>query len=79
VPDIATLVQARQLGRSGEGRRLREAAGLSLRELADAIGVEPGTLSRWETGRCRPRQRAALRWLTILDSLSSAGQVEAVR
>jgi transcriptional regulator with XRE-family HTH domain len=68
---VVELARARQLGRSGQGRRAREAAGLSVRELAAAVGVEAGTLSRWETGRCRPRADAALRWLTTLDSLAS--------
>jgi transcriptional regulator with XRE-family HTH domain len=49
---------------------VREAAGLSVRELAAEIGVEAATLSRWETGRCRPRRPAALRWAAAVEALS---------
>ena len=36
-----------------ELRRLRERAGLTLDEVADAMGVDASTVSRWETGRRR--------------------------
>lgn len=66
---ILLLSQARSLTRDGDGRRRREAAAISLRELALAINVTPSTLSRWETGRSRPRASAALRWAEALRSL----------
>ena len=66
---LACLSQARSLTQSDVGRRRREAAQISLRELADAIGVTPSTLSRWENGTSRPRACAALRWADALRSL----------
>ena len=42
--------------RLGENiRAYREKAGLTLRELADAVGVTHATLSRYETGKSTPR------------------------
>ena len=42
-----------------QGRRirfLRVAAGLSIRDLARAVGTTPGAVSHWETGRFVPRR-----------------------
>lgn len=44
--------RSRALG--AELKRLRDAASLSQRELADRIGTSPATLNRWETGRKPP-------------------------
>jgi len=54
------------LARSGEGRRIRERAALSIGEVAEATGVDPTTLARWETNRSVPRARAAMRWVDVL-------------
>ncbi|MFD9293195.1 helix-turn-helix domain-containing protein [Streptomyces sp. NPDC060030] len=40
-----------------ERRRLREAKGLSERQVAAAVGVTPATVRAWETGRAGPRGR----------------------
>jgi len=37
-----------------ERRRLREEAGLSVRAFANALGVSPSTVARWETGEREP-------------------------
>jgi transcriptional regulator with XRE-family HTH domain len=34
-------------------RKLRQAAGLSLRELAGEVGIDESTLSRWERGETK--------------------------
>jgi transcriptional regulator with XRE-family HTH domain len=39
----------------GNIRRVREAAGLSQKELSDATGVGRGSLCHYEAGRCHPR------------------------
>lgn len=49
---------------------MREAAGISLREAAQALNTSPSTLSRWETGECKPGPAAALRWEEMLTELS---------
>lgn len=69
---ITRLSLARALGPTGEGRRCREAARLSLRDLADALAVSHATLARWESGDARPRPAAALRWADALESLTAA-------
>jgi transcriptional regulator with XRE-family HTH domain len=70
------LVRARQLADSTHPRRLRQAAGLSLADLAEMIEVEPASLSRWETGQGRPRRESALRWLDALEALEALVSIE---
>lgn len=55
---------------SGEGRRVRLAAGLSLREVAESIGGSPSGLWRWENGDRNPRGPAAAAWARLLSDLS---------
>ena len=43
-----------QAGEPNSIRRLRERAGLTQVELADAIGADANTVSRWERGRVQP-------------------------
>ncbi len=59
------------MARSGEARRVREQAGLSLREAAAELGVDHSTLGRWETGRVAPRRDHALAWAQLLDALTA--------
>lgn len=70
--DLRLLVRARQLGATGEGRRLRERAGLSLQDVAEAVGVDAGTVSRWERGQGRPNRRGAVRWAEALATAVAA-------
>jgi transcriptional regulator with XRE-family HTH domain len=67
--ELQAVVRGRRLGREGRGRFLREAAGLSLRDLAHAVGVDVATLSRWERGVARPRHAAAVRWVAACDEI----------
>lgn len=50
-----------------EIKKLRARLHLTQRMLADRIGVEPITISRWETGKSRP-SHLALRQLRRLDN-----------
>ena len=50
------------MGKAGQGRATRERAGISLRQMATLLEVDPGTLSRWERGETRPRLFAAIKW-----------------
>ena len=68
-PRLSDLVLARQLLASGEGRRIREAAGISERQLAAQVGVTVGALSRWETRGRRPRVAHALKYLEAVADL----------
>jgi len=53
-------------------RSRREAVGMSQEELAIAVGVSPGMVSQWETGKAAPRRPKAMR---IDESLGAAGAV----
>lgn len=70
--ELLRLTAARRAATSGEGRRRREAAGLSLREVAGALGVDPTTLQKWERGDRAPRGEPAIRWMDLLDQLAAA-------
>jgi transcriptional regulator with XRE-family HTH domain len=46
--------------------RIREANGISGEQLATAVGCQPGTLHRWETGQYSPSLSGAVRWANAL-------------
>jgi len=64
--DIADLAAARFLATSGEGRRIRLAARVSLRELAAEVGVTKASARRWETGAMVPRGAHAIAYIAAL-------------
>ena len=68
---LRLLARARRLAEDDQARRLRESAGISLRDLASAIGTNPGELSRWERGLSRPRAISAIRWLRACEVIRS--------
>ena len=61
----ATLLGRVRASHSGDGvarkkktfTELRETAGIGQRELARSLGLDPGTVWRWEVGRTEPRLR----------------------
>jgi len=50
-------------------RLIRKQAGLSQEELAQALGVDRASVSRYEHGGRFPRTEIAERYVTILDAL----------
>jgi transcriptional regulator with XRE-family HTH domain len=66
MPDLVKIANARDHAVSGAGRLIRLSAGISLREMARAIGVDPSTLLKWERGEHRPTGAAAERWVDEL-------------
>lgn len=63
--DRTGVKAAPQRAADGEGlaegnliRSLRERVGLTQEELAQALGITVGTVSRWEKGRFRPSRLA---------------------
>jgi transcriptional regulator with XRE-family HTH domain len=66
---VRDLARIRRMQQTGEAKRLREQAGVSLRTMARAVGVRASTLIRWEAGRVRPREGTALAWLAALDRI----------
>ncbi|WP_424224354.1 helix-turn-helix domain-containing protein [Brooklawnia sp.] len=49
---------------------IRQHANLTRAEVARAVGVDPSTVSRWESGERRPRGAAAARYADLLRRLS---------
>lgn len=75
--EVVQLMVARRHSTEGTGRAIRIASGLSMREIADAIGATESRLSRWETGNARPTGEAAARWAQLLDELAKHASVPA--
>ena len=68
------LIEARALLRSGEAREIRQAAGLSLHEVALVCRVTPGAVSRWENSERRPTGEAAVLFASLLAKIREAGK-----
>lgn len=68
--DLVKVANARDHAVSGAGRLVRLTAGISLREMARAIAVDPSTLLKWERGEHRPTGAAAGRWVDELTRLA---------
>jgi DNA-binding transcriptional regulator YiaG len=75
--DILLLAAARQHAATGTGRAIRKSAGLSMAEVAQAVGVSEPTVWRWEGGQHRPRGAAAVRWADLLRQVKSATKTRA--
>jgi transcriptional regulator with XRE-family HTH domain len=56
------------------GRAIREAAGLTLREVAADLGVTDDTLGAWETGARVPQPGNARRWAALLAELTEGNE-----
>jgi transcriptional regulator with XRE-family HTH domain len=68
---LQDLVLLRRALADGTARRLREAAGLSLADVARPAGVTAATISRWESGTRTPRAEQALRYAAVLKALQA--------
>lgn len=71
VKELPRLARVRALVRSGAALDTRVRAGISRTEIADALGVSPATVWRWEHGQRVPRGEPALRYAELLDRLSA--------
>lgn len=77
VERVIDLVATRRLLRDGVGKQIRLAAGLSVREMAAAVGCDVSALARWEAGDRVPRAVNAERYIGVLRNLLRASDVEA--
>lgn len=73
---ITTALDARtqlqRLAENGEARRLRESAGLTMREAARRCGdVDPTAIMHWERGTRIPRGRNLRAYARLLDQLKA--------
>src|SRR5690606_18523798 len=57
---LVLIARVRAQCADGTAERIRTLAGLSCREIGDALGVHGESVRRWETGRTRPPAREAL-------------------
>lgn len=69
VEELILLSRARALARSGEARALREAAGLSSNEIAEACDVAPLSVRRWESGERVPHGPGGIAYGRVLAAL----------
>lgn len=67
--DEVLISQVRRAFRSGKARKMREEAGLSIRELASLAKIPQASLQRWETGSSAPRAEACLAWSEAMERL----------
>lgn len=63
------IAAARRHAATGTGRRIREAARLTGREVAEVVDVDVTTLHRWETGKSVPQGATAERYARVLEDL----------
>jgi DNA-binding transcriptional regulator YiaG len=63
---LLLLVEARAAASDGTGSEIRRQAGLSQSQLAQAIGVRPSAVCRWENQVRKPSGDAALRYGRVL-------------
>jgi transcriptional regulator with XRE-family HTH domain len=66
---LSLLIEARSAAATGRGRRLREAAGPSLVEMARLVGVTQPAVARWESGERRPNPNQAIAYAKALRRL----------
>jgi DNA-binding transcriptional regulator YiaG len=66
------LTAQRDLPAPEERRMLREGAGLSIRSFANALGVSPSTVARWESGERDPKGPLLFVYVEGLRALSKA-------
>lgn len=69
--ELERIARARRLCRDGSLRTLRASAGLSLRELAAAVGVSHVCVLNWERRTTSPTPTNALALLDLVEQLLS--------
>jgi DNA-binding XRE family transcriptional regulator len=69
---LVTSVRDSRLPSSTERRQTREAAKVTIREAAAALGVSPMTYVRWERDEVQPRREHAVQYRQFLDALRTA-------
>jgi DNA-binding transcriptional regulator YiaG len=60
----------------GELREIRRAAGVSVSELADVLGVGRSTVYEWESNEKRPWPRHRARWYAAIELLRGGDDAE---
>jgi DNA-binding XRE family transcriptional regulator len=73
-PNAVDLVVARRLLSSGVGQRLREQAGLTVRDVARHIDCGHTSVIRWERGEATMTHRHATAYVRLMRDLKALGQ-----
>jgi transcriptional regulator with XRE-family HTH domain len=68
---LREIEDVRDLPAPTVARRLRQDAGVSQLRLAQSIGVNRSTVSRWEAGSSRPGAGLAAKYLSVLKHFES--------
>ena len=68
---LARQARLREMPAAPIRRALREHHGLSQGQLADLLGVDRASVSRYESGERSPRSSVAERYLDVLERLAS--------
>jgi transcriptional regulator with XRE-family HTH domain len=71
MPTATDISRLRLMCRDGTARQVREAADLSLSDIARDVGCTAASISRYETGLIRPGRRRAVAYLAVLDALTN--------
>lgn len=68
--ELRKIIRGMRLARSGEGRRVRESAGVSQAAVAQAVGVTPAAVGHWETSHRTPQGAHAAHYCDVITLLS---------
>lgn len=74
---LLLISAARRHAKTGTGRAIRKAAGLSLSDIGGAVGANESTVWRWEEAECLPRGDRAVKWAEVLAELDAAARAVA--
>jgi len=72
VEELVGRIREARLPTPATCRRIREEAGVTLREAGAVLGVHPMTVLRWERGDVPPRRENAIRYRRFLRALEEA-------
>jgi DNA-binding XRE family transcriptional regulator len=70
--DLIDGIRASRLPSPAVMRKIREVAGVTIREGAEHLSVAPMTYLRWERGDVQPRREHAIAYRQFLDALCEA-------
>lgn len=71
VDELLLVSQVRRWCATGEARRIREMARVTVGEVASAIRGNPNTITKWEAGQAAPSSHIALAYGKALEALRS--------
>ncbi len=79
VEELAEVARVRRMCRSGEAASIRHRAGMTLDEVASAVGVSHVAVHSWENGKKRPGDVSALKYGRVLDAIAKAAGLDVER